>query len=298
MSEHSHLTMSSPVWFITATSSGFGKAIALEALQRGHKVIATARNSSKLAELKEAGAAVMDLDVTADDATLAAKLSEANAMHGKITHVVNAAGYILVGAIEEASQKEVFDQYNTNVFGSFNIARAAAPYLRAAAAAAASKGIDTNTALANFGSLGSWRSGAGVAHYCSTKFAVTGLTEGLREELKPFGIDVCVIEPGYTRTGFLRGSDHRIVTEKLLDEYQGTETEKARGLMAAVDGNQPGDVDKCAKVIVDVLTRKGGREVPVRLLTGSDAVEVVKGKCNETLQLVSEWEEVSSSVMY
>jgi hypothetical protein len=101
-SEQAHLTMSSPVWFVTATSSGFGRAIALEALQRGHKVIATARNSSKLTSLKEAGAAVMDLDVTADDGTLAAKLSEANEVYGKITHVVNAAGYILVGAIEEA----------------------------------------------------------------------------------------------------------------------------------------------------------------------------------------------------
>jgi NAD(P)-dependent dehydrogenase (short-subunit alcohol dehydrogenase family) len=131
---------------------------------------------------------------------------------------------------------------------------------------------------------------------------VTGLTEGLREELRPFGIDVCVIEPGYTRTGFLsadgKGGDHRVMTEKASDEYKGTEAEKARGLMADVDGNQPGDVDKCAKAIVDVLTRKGGREVPVRLVTGSDCVEVVKGKCNETLQLVSEWEDVSSSVMY
>jgi NADP-dependent 3-hydroxy acid dehydrogenase YdfG len=94
--------MSDFVWFITATSSGFGKAIALEALRRGHKVIATARNSAKLGELKAAGAAVMDLDVTSDDKTLAAKFAEANAIHGRITHVVNAAGYILVGAIEEA----------------------------------------------------------------------------------------------------------------------------------------------------------------------------------------------------
>jgi NADP-dependent 3-hydroxy acid dehydrogenase YdfG len=94
--------MSDYVWFITATSSGFGKAIAFEALRRGHKVIATARNSAKLSELKAAGAAVMDVDVTSDDETMAAKLSEASAIYGKITHVVNAAGYILVGAIEEA----------------------------------------------------------------------------------------------------------------------------------------------------------------------------------------------------
>lgn len=94
--------MATYVWFITATSSGFGKTIALEALSRGHKVIATARDSSKLTLLKEKGAALLDVDVTSDEETLAAKLKEANSIYGKITHVVNAAGYILVGAIEEA----------------------------------------------------------------------------------------------------------------------------------------------------------------------------------------------------
>jgi NADP-dependent 3-hydroxy acid dehydrogenase YdfG len=94
--------MSSYVWFITASSSGFGQAIALEALSRGHKVIATARDTSSLTLLKEKGAAVMSVDVTADEETLAAKLKEANAIYGTITHVINAAGYILAGAIEEA----------------------------------------------------------------------------------------------------------------------------------------------------------------------------------------------------
>ena len=91
------------VWLITGTSSGFGKAIANEALRRGHKVVATARNSSGLGDLKAAGAAVMDLDVTADDKVLAAKFVEANAIYGKITHIANCAGYALTGAVEEAS---------------------------------------------------------------------------------------------------------------------------------------------------------------------------------------------------
>ncbi len=90
------------VWFITGASSGFGRAIALEALNRGHKVIATARNSAKLEDLKKAGAAVMDVDVTANEETLVGKLAEANAIYGKITHVANAAGYIFQGTIEES----------------------------------------------------------------------------------------------------------------------------------------------------------------------------------------------------
>lgn len=140
-----------------------------------------------------------------------------------------------------------------------------------------------------------------MAHYCSTKFAVTGLTEGLNDELKPFGIDVCVIEPGYTRMGFLvsgHGYDHRIMTAKTLDVYEGTSTAAAWDAMERYNGNQPGDVDKCARKIVHVLTRADGREVPMRLVTGGDAVEVMRKKCNETLQLVSEWEDMSTSVAH
>lgn len=94
--------MSDPVFFITGASSGFGESIAVEATKRNYKVIATARQSMKIRHLKDAGAEVMDLDVTADEATLAAKLKEANSIYGKITHVINAAGYVLEGALEES----------------------------------------------------------------------------------------------------------------------------------------------------------------------------------------------------
>jgi NADP-dependent 3-hydroxy acid dehydrogenase YdfG len=95
-------TSTTPVFLITGASSGFGEAIAHEALSRGHHVIATARSASKLGALKAAGAAVLNLDVTSDDATLAAVFEKANAIHGRITHVVNCAGYLLEGAVEEA----------------------------------------------------------------------------------------------------------------------------------------------------------------------------------------------------
>lgn len=94
--------MTPPVWFITASSSGFGEAIALDALGRGHKVIATARDSAKLQKLKEAGAAIMDLDVTSDEETLVARLAKAKSIYGRITHVASCAGYILEGTVEEA----------------------------------------------------------------------------------------------------------------------------------------------------------------------------------------------------
>ncbi|KAK4105632.1 NAD(P)-binding protein [Parathielavia hyrcaniae] len=294
-------TTITPVFLITGASSGFGEAIAYEALSRGYHVIATARSTSRLGKLKDAGAAVLDVDVTSDEEKLAAVFSEANAIHGRITHVVNCAGYILEGTVEEASNKEVFDTFDTNVFGTANVARAAAPYLREAA-----KAPGGQAALATFGSLGSWLSGPAAAYYCSTKYAVSGLTEGLAEELRPFGITVCCFEPGYTRTGFLSsgaggGADHRIKTARQMDLYHGTGAEELRKALNAADGNQPGDVVKSARVIVDVLTRDGvakGREIPARLPLGSDCLEGVRNKCESTLKMVKEWDEVISSTMY
>jgi len=97
------MTSQTPVWFITAASSGFGKYMALEALSRGHKVIASARSTSRIADLKERGAVTMTLDVTAPQAEIEKVAKEANEQFGYINHLVNAAGYILMGAVEETS---------------------------------------------------------------------------------------------------------------------------------------------------------------------------------------------------
>lgn len=127
------------------------------------------------------------------------------------------------------------------------------------------------------------------------------MTEGLADELRPFGISVCCVEPGYTQTGFLaEGGDHRVKTARQLDVYHGTDAVKMRQAMDAYNGKQPGDVAKCARVIVDVLTKDGvakGRDVPVRLVLGSDCVAVVRDKCERTLQLVKEWEDISVTTM-
>ena len=95
--------MSTPVWFITAASSGFGKQIAIEALNNGHRVIATARNSQKISDLKDRGAVTLDLDVIQPLDELKAIAKEAHAKYGRIDILFNAAGYVLEGAIEEAT---------------------------------------------------------------------------------------------------------------------------------------------------------------------------------------------------
>lgn len=120
------------------------------------------------------------------------------------------------------------------------------------------------------------------------------MTEGLADELKPFGIRVCCVEPGYTRTSFLaEGGGHRVKAKNVMERYDGLGFREG---LNAYDGQQPGDVDRCAVAMVDVLTSTGmaeGKEIPVRLVLGSDCLKVVRDKCESTLKLVDEWEAVT-----
>ncbi|KAK4647627.1 uncharacterized protein QC761_103100 [Podospora bellae-mahoneyi] len=274
-------TTENPVWLITGASSGFGFALAKEALSRSHTVIATSRSTSSegMISLSSWGAITLPFDVTASEEVLSGVIAEAASLvpGGRITHVVNCAGYILEGAVEETTQEEVRKVFETNVLGSVNIARAVVGKLR-----------ETGGVLVQMGSLGSWMGGGG------TKWAVSGLTEGLADELKPFGIRVCCVEPGYTRTSFLaEGGGHRVKAKNVMERYDGLGFREG---LNAYDGQQPGDVDRCAVAMVDVLTSTGmadGKEIPVRLVLGSDCLKVVRDKCESTLKLVDEWEAVT-----
>lgn len=281
--------MSSPVWFITASSSGFGKGIALAALKKGHRVVATARSTSRIADLKEAGAVTMPLDVTDSFDNIKKTVDDAAKATGQIDYLINAAGYILEGAIEEATPEETYKQFNTNVFGALNVTRAALPHMRAR----------RTGVVAMFGSLGSWRSGAGFVHYAATKWACSAVGEGLFAELAPFGISGLTIEPGYFRSGFLNPGAR--LSTRHMNEYDGSAVGAARERFDATDNKQLGDVEKGCQVVVDVLTKSGmaeGRDIPMRLVLGSDCEAAIRRKCEETLSLLDEWKDVIRSTDY
>ncbi|RMJ11499.1 hypothetical protein CDV36_008849 [Fusarium kuroshium] len=282
------MASSFPVWLVTGAGTGFGKAIALSALKRGHHVVATARRPSVLSDLVDAGAHAMVLDVTVPEDDIAAKVKEAHNIYGRLDYLVNSAAYVLEGTCEEASEKEVFDEFNTNVFGTIKLCRAVIPYFRA----------QSHGGIANFGSLGSWVGSPATGFYNATKWAVSGFTEALSVELKPFGIVVTSIEPGQFRTAFLNADKRKKSARRMEDVYANTGAEEYRALLDAADNNQPGDVNRGAEIVVDVLTRTGvaeGKEVPVRLVLGKDCLNVVRDKCESTLKLISEWEEVAVS---
>ncbi|KAM5343447.1 hypothetical protein ACJ41O_011984 [Fusarium nematophilum] len=284
-----------PVWFITAASSGFGREIALLALKRGHIVIATARNASRIQDLADAGAHTLSFDVTAPLADIEAVAKDVFAKHGRVDYLINAAGFILEGAVEETSPKEVYDSFNTNVFGTMNTIKAFLPGMRGQEVGEGGK----RGTVVTFGSVGSWRGGASYAVYAMTKACASSLAESLKEELAPFGIVATVVEPGYFRTGFLNPGA-RVSTGERIDAYEdeATPTGKSRKALERTDGKQPGDVVKGCKVVVDVLTGTGvgeGREVPVRIVLGRDCEGFVRGECEGTVKLLDEWREVICS---
>ncbi|KAF1972317.1 NAD(P)-binding protein [Bimuria novae-zelandiae CBS 107.79] len=264
------MSQQTPVWFFTAASSGFGHYMALEALSRGHHVIASERTPSKLVPLRSTGATIVELDVTAPLPTTEAVAKETVAIHGYITHLVNAAGYALVGAVEETSPQEDSDIFNANVLGTLNGHRT----------------------IANFGSIASWTGAPGAALYYSTKRAVSGLSEALRFELAPFGIAVTVVEPGYFRTGFLNPGA-AVQSEKRMEVYKESAAGETRRALDRTDGRQRGDVVKGSKVVVDILAMEGvaeGKEVPVRAALGSDSPPTIREKMEETRKLLDEWD--------
>ncbi|KAI0434539.1 estradiol 17-beta-dehydrogenase [Xylaria sp. FL1042] len=260
------------VWFIVGASSGFGRAIALEALARGDKVAAASRDSTKMTSLENAGAMTLKLDVTSDDAVVMDIMQKVIDVHGKITHYINAAAYLLEGVIEAASQEEVNRIMATNVLGTITVTRCALRFLRP-------QGFGI---IANFGSLASWEGGLAYGYYSTTKWAVSGFTESLNMECRPLGIAAVVIEPGYFRT-------------ELEGEYAGAGLAAQKEAITKMDNNQLGDVTKGASVIVDVLTQSGvgsGREIPVRLVLGSDALRGIRNKIKATEMLLKQWEDV------
>lgn len=154
--------------------------------------------------------------------------------------------------------------------------------------------------IAFFGSLGSWRGGPAFGLYAATKWACSGLAESLRPEVAPFGIDACVIEPGYFRSGFLNPGA-RIQSLQRIQDYEETAAGQIRKMLDKTDNLQPGDVSKGAAVIVDVLSGTGmaeGKEIPIRLVLGSDCQKVIRGKLEETAKLLDEWKDVSYSTDY
>ena len=252
------------VWMITGAARGIGARIAEAALAQGDAVVATSRDAASVQKRFPAGGALLalPLDVT-DEAQAAAAVQAALARFGRIDVLVNNAGYGLLGAVEEATADEVRRLYDTNVFGLLNVTRAVLPAMRAR----------RSGHVVNISSLGGYRSGPGFGVYCSTKFAVEGLTEALHAELAPLGIHATVVEPGYFRTDFLDGNSLS-VSPRILDDYAAS-AGQVRAAAVQINHKQPGD--------------------PLRLPMGTDTLKVIADKHAFVEAEVKAWKALAAS---
>ncbi|KAJ5135626.1 uncharacterized protein N7515_004904 [Penicillium bovifimosum] len=278
--------MSPRVWLVTGTSSGLGTELVKAVLARGDNVIATARNADRIAHLKKIGAATMQLDITVSQSELDRKAEEAIAVYGRVDVLVNNAGYTQFGTVEESSHDEWYAQFNTNVFGTLNTTRSFLPHMRARKAGT----------IVFIGSMVAWDGAPTVGPYCASKAAIHYASESLSRELAPIGIKTLLVEPGTFRTGLLSEQNKKSAVTK-FDDYKAL-NESFEGIFNELNGNQAGDARKGVERIVDVVKGENGaaeKEWPAELVIGSDAVDTIRKKCEDTLRLLAEWEEVSRS---
>ncbi|OBJ34542.1 MULTISPECIES: oxidoreductase [Mycolicibacter] len=270
------------VWFITGASRGFGLQIARDLLDRGHQVVATARDAATVTEALGENANVLAVALDVTDETQARQAAQAAVdRFGRIDVLINNAGRGLLGAVEEATDAEVRAVYETNVFGLLTVTRAVTPILRA----------QRSGTIVNISSVGGFVSSPGWGVYASTKFAVEALSEALHAELQPLGIHAMVVEPGYFRTDFLDSSSLQI-QQHTIDDYTDGPAGKMRITAGERNHDQPGDPVKAAAAIIDVVE---SQRPPVRLLLGNDTIAAVEGKLAHVQAELAQWRDVSSS---
>jgi NADP-dependent 3-hydroxy acid dehydrogenase YdfG len=266
-------------WFITGASTGFGRVLAEEVLKAGGKVVATARNRDKVADLEAKypqKAKALALDVT-NAGQVDSAVTQAFAQFGEVDVLVNNAGYGVAGAIEEVSEAESMPMFETNVFGLLRVTRAFLPHLRK----------QRSGHILNLSSIGGVVASPGMGYYNATKFAVEGLSEALAGEVAPLGIRVTIIEPGPFRTDFLGRSG--VVAKTRIADYDAT-AGNMRKYFAENDGKQKGDPVRAAHAMMQVVELPNP---PLRLLLGASALQRLRSKVTNWEKEIAAWEQVT-----
>ena len=252
------------VWFITGASSGFGRALAEAVLKRGDRAVLAARRTETLDQLASAhgrSALAVGLDVTDADARLKA-VDAALARFGRIDVLANIAGRGSLGAVEEFAPEQLREQMEINFFAAAEMTRAVLPAMRA----------QRSGHILQLTSIGGLVSIGGFGPYCASKFALEGWSEALRDEVKPLGVKVTIVEPGAFRTEFAGAANMR--PARRLDAYRPV-TDPIEAYLYGGDGKQPGDPAKAAEAMIAVVESD---DPPLRLLLGADAITLLEQK--------------------
>ncbi|MFD5747477.1 oxidoreductase [Streptomyces sp. NPDC127033] len=232
--------MTSRTALVTGASSGIGEATAIKLHELGYLVYGAARRAHGLANAAAAGVIPLTMDVS-DDESIQAGVRRIIAETGRVDVLVNSAGYGSYGAVEDVSMDEVRRQAEVNVFGAMRLAQLVLPYMREQHVG---KIVNVTSMGGKFHSpLGGW--------YHASKFAMEALSDCLRLETKPFGIDVIIIEPGNIRTA---GNS---VTAAKLQEASGAGSYAAQSaaVLAALNSEANARRESSPSVIADAIAK-------------------------------------------
>lgn len=272
---------SSPVWLITGASSGLGRALTVAALASSARVVATARNPSDLDDLEEewgSSLTTLRLDVT-DEAESAAVVDAVLGRFGRIDVLVNNAGRAQIGGIEETSDAELRSLFDLHVFAPMTMSRLVLPAMRR----------QRSGLIVQMSSMGSLLIKPGFGAYSATKAALDALSATLAAEVAPFGIGVLIVQPGSHRTRVFSPSSRHTV--RPMAEYDAVLSE-VRRFVDGADGDQPGDPDRAAEVIVRVAASP---RRPLRLPLGADAVRLIADSLSRMTDELAEWAPVGAA---
>lgn len=271
-------TQTSPVWFITGCSTGFGHELAKLVIARGWRAVVTARDKGRLATLVEGHAdttLALDLDVTKPDQVQAATKA-AEARFGRIDVLVNNAGYGYQATVEEGEEGEIRAQFEANVFGLFALTRAILPIMRQ----------QRSGHVINMTSVAGFIGFPGSGYYAASKHAVEGWSDALAAESAPLGIKVTCVAPGPFRTDWAGRSLKQ--TPNRIADYAETAGTRLKNT-ASGSGKQPGDPVRAAEAMIKITQ---SQNPPRHLVLGAFGIDAVTKQLRASLAEIEQWREL------
>ena len=246
-------------WLITGVSSGFGRELTSQLLNRGDRVIGTVRDTSKIADLTDSypDTFIAEMLEMTDRTAVRRLVDRAFEQVGRVDAIVSNAGYGLFGAAEELSDDQVDHIIATNLTGSITLIRAALPHLR-------SQGGGRIIQMSTYGGQVAF---PGNSLYHATKWGIEGFCEAVAAEVAPFGIGITIVEPGGARTEFRYGSAR---VADLIPEYDSTPAHAFLRMLDPANGLAPGDPARMAARIIDSVDIE---PAPLRMMLGSQALQ-------------------------
>jgi len=272
----------SKVWLITGSASGLGRYIAEAVLASGNRLVATARDPRRLDDLRQKyGDQVRTAPVdVADEAAARTAVQVATDAFTRLDVVVNNAGYGDIAPFEQLSSERFKALIDTNFYGVVNVTRAALPIMRK----------QKSGCILQISSVGGRLALPGSTGYHAAKWAVGGFTESLAQEVAPFGVKVCALEPGGMRTNW--GVRANQDTPELLTDYESSVGAITKALSSLWGGHENSDPAKVAQVILSLAECD---RLPAHLLLGSDAIQYAAQAEQARAVDAERWREVSVS---